>query len=361
VEVLHRLDAMDAVQLAASLLALARCRQPPPPGFMEAFWQRSGQLLAATAAAHGGRGRGSRQGPRVAPAVGHSSSDDAAAATAGPAVASVVLFNPQALANMLGALAMLGAAAPPPSSWRDACLDAARALLPRFRGRDCAYFMWGLAVLRVQPPRAWTEAFLLAVRREAGSMSAQQLSAVVWALAHARHRPRAALMRRFLELVAAAPQQQHPSHGAAAAADVLRGAGTDGGQGAAAPPTPLQLSGYFSAIILQGLTAWAATHLLEPPAQQQLEGGPGLHQHHAAGAGASPSAVVERRRRGRPRRTANSCDGAEPAAGASAAAAAAAAASAEQEPAAAEAASAAGAVTPHSTSVALDGSIVYHF
>lgn len=238
VEAWHRLPEMTPVQLTSVLLCMARlpgCK--PGQGFLQDYCTHSRTLLAATAAT-------------------------AAASAAAGAAPGQRCYTPQCLANTLGGLALLGFR--PPQQWCGAFFDASAALLPGFNGRDFAYTMWALALLGMRPPQAWMDSYLVQLRGHVPTMTSQQLSAVIWALAQLQHRPGVDWMNRFLDRVVALTPPQGESGVLAAAAGSSGGSSSsEGGRagGKPAPPTPLQLSGYFSAIILQGLTAWAASSL----------------------------------------------------------------------------------------------------
>jgi hypothetical protein len=289
VEVSHWLPVMTPVQLAGTLLSLARLRCQPSSSFLQAYCVRTEALVSATAVAAGARSarrqgtvrvlRRKRSSPQQQDLQGvsifpqHNSSEgDASLPSASRAALRKQhkqLYTPQELANTLGALAKLEYR--PSKQWCASFFAASAALLPSFSGRDFAYTIWALALLELQPPAAWMDAYLVQLRAHVPTMTSQQLSAVIWALARLDHRPGVAWMNRFLDRVAAlSPQPGMAAAAAAGSSAVSSGSSTGSsssssgsaeGAGVAAPPSPLQLSGYFSAIILQGLTAWAASCL----------------------------------------------------------------------------------------------------
>lgn len=287
VEVLHRLPHMNAAQLAATLLCMARWQHKPAPAFMDAYCSRTAELLAMTAASRGSsklrRSRhtcsqlaaGTNGGLPITAGSDSSGSSSkegqphlrlqaGAASSTAHAQRQLLLYNPQSLANTLGALAMLGHT--PDPCWCQRFLASVQAQLPHFAGRDFAYVVWALAVLDVQPSQAWMDYLLVHLGCHVPVMSSQQLSAVVWGLARLNHRPGVDLMQRFLARVAALTPQ--PSMQSSSAIDGTKQLGGGTGHsttsslcGSRAPPSPLQLSGYFSAIVCHGLTTWAAARL----------------------------------------------------------------------------------------------------
>jgi hypothetical protein len=252
VEAWHHLPAMSPVQLTSTLLCMVQLRCKPSNSFLEAYCTHSEALLAATAAAAGRRtSRRVRQQQQERRSLADARQH----------------YNPQCLANTLGAFALLGYR--PPQQWCASFFAASAAQLPNFNGCDFAYTIWALAQLELQPSQAWMDAYLVQLRAHVPTMTSQQLSAVIWALARLNHRPRMDWMNRFLNrVVALTPQQDSPYRSSSSSSGdgtgSVGGGGGSGGSGSAgrpAPPSPLQLSGYFSAIILQGLTAWAASSL----------------------------------------------------------------------------------------------------
>jgi hypothetical protein len=180
VEAWHNLPAMSPVQLTSTLLCMAQLHCKPGSSFFKAYCTHSEALLAATAAA-----AGRRAGRRVR----HHQQQQRSLADARQH------YNPQCLANTLGAFALLGYQ--PSQQWCASFFAASAAQLPSFNGRDFAYTIWALAQLEMQPSQAWMDAYLVQLRAHVPTMTSQQLSAVIWALARLNHRPRVDWMNRF--------------------------------------------------------------------------------------------------------------------------------------------------------------------
>jgi hypothetical protein len=262
-ELHHRLPSMAPRELSLCLLALARAGQ-----------------AAAAAAGDGGAGA-------APPWPGRAFMADYFAASAAHLEAGRAA--PQGLANTAVALATLDCR--PPAAWEAAFFRAAEQLLPSFSPRDVASTLWALAVLDVRPPAGWMQQLLASM--PVLEMSAAQLSGVLWALARLEVQPGGAWVRAFVqrtrEVSAAlegagagantAPLRQavantgdvpvgvngHHSIGSSSSRSSSITSTHTNGSSSTNTLTPTSsssgsgngASNAFSAVILQGLTAWA--------------------------------------------------------------------------------------------------------